>query len=89
MRAVCLVFAVIGGCALVTAVALELAIGDPAGAGWVLVGPTPFYAVGLAGAFRRPGHRVAAWLLACGAMFMLSVCLGDVLPPAEAARPLA
>jgi signal transduction histidine kinase len=80
MRAVCIVLAAVGGCALAAAVAIELATGDPAGAGWVLVGPAPVYAAGLAGAFGRPAHRVAAWLLACGAMFGLSVCLGDVLP---------
>jgi len=39
MRAICIVLAVIGGCALAAAIALELAAGDPAGAGWVLVGP--------------------------------------------------
>jgi signal transduction histidine kinase len=79
MRAVCITLAAIGGGALAVAVAIELAVGDPAGAGWVLIGPAPFYAAGLVGAFRGPGHRVAAWLLACGAMFMLGVCLGDVL----------
>src|SRR6266498_2674233 len=35
--------------------------------------------IALVGAFRRTGNRVAAWLLASGAMFMLAVCLGDVL----------
>jgi signal transduction histidine kinase len=81
MRAVSLAFAVIGGCALVVAVVANLVAGDPAGAGWVLIGPGPLYAVGLAGAFRGPGRRVAAWLLATGALFMLDVCLGDgVLP---------
>ena len=71
MRAVCAVLAAIGGCALAAAVAIELAPGNPAGGGWVLVGPGPFYAVGLICVLRRPGHRVAAWLLASGAMFML------------------
>jgi signal transduction histidine kinase len=81
MRGVCLVLAVIGGCALAAAAALALAAGDPAGAGWVLVGPGPFYVVGLIWVLRRPGQRVAAWLLACGTAFLLDVCLGDgVLP---------
>jgi signal transduction histidine kinase len=80
MRAVCVVLAAVGGCALAAAVAIELAMGDPAGAGWVLIGPAPFYVAGLIGAFRRPAHGVAAWLLACGATFLLSECLGDVLP---------
>jgi len=75
-----MVFAVIGGCALAGAVALEIAIGDSGGLGWVLVGPAPFYAVGVVLAFRCPGRRVAAWLLASGATFMLDVCLGDALP---------
>jgi signal transduction histidine kinase len=77
MRAVSIVLAVIGGCALVAAVVIELATGNAAGVAWVLAGPTPFYAAGLVGAFRGPGHRVAAWLLASGALFMLGVCLGD------------
>jgi signal transduction histidine kinase len=80
MRAVCIVLAAVGGCALAAAVVIELAMGDPAGAGWVLVGPAPFYAVGLVGAFRGPGHRVAAWLLAVGATFLLNECLADALP---------
>jgi signal transduction histidine kinase len=80
MRAVCIVLAAVGGCALAAAVAIELATGNLAGVAWVVVGPAgPFYAAGLIGVVRRPGNRVAAWLLACGAMFMLSVCLGDIL----------
>ncbi len=79
MRAVCIALAAIGGCALAVAVVIELAVGEPASAGWVLAGPAPFYVVGLVGAFRRTGNRVAVWLLASGAMFMLAVCLGDVL----------
>ena len=79
MRAVCIVLAIIGGCALVATVAIELATGNAAGVGWVLAGPTPFYVAGLVGTFRGPGHRVAAWLLAAGAMFMLGVCLGDAV----------
>jgi signal transduction histidine kinase len=81
MRAICIVLAVIGACALAAAIVLELAAGDPDGAGWVLVGPAPFYAVGLVLAFRGPGRRVGAWLLALGAMFLLSVCLGDAVLP--------
>jgi len=81
MRAICIVLAVIGGCALAAAIALELAAGDPAGAGWVLVGPGPFYAVGLFLAFRGPGQRAGTWLLALGSMFLLNVCLGDAALP--------
>jgi signal transduction histidine kinase len=89
MRAVCIVLAVIGGGALAAAAAIELATGDPAGAGWVLVGPGPFYAVGLVLAFRGPGQRVGAWLLATGATFLLSVCLGDAVLPLVAGSPAA
>ena len=89
MRAVCIVLAVIGGGALAAAVAIELATGDPAGAGWVLAGPGPFYAVGLVLAFRGPGQRVGAWLLATGAAFLLSVCLGDAVLPLVAGSPAA
>ncbi len=68
MRALCIVLAIIGGCALIGAVAIEL-------------GPGPFYAVGLVLAFRGPGQRVGAWLLATGAMFLLNLCLGDAILP--------
>src|SRR5580693_7162125 len=81
MRAVSWVFAAVGGCALIVAVVGNLAGGDLAGAGWVLIGPAPIYAVGLAGAFRGRGHPVAVWLLAAGSLFMLGSCLGDVLLP--------
>ncbi len=81
MRAVSWVFAVVGGCAMVVAVVVNLIDGDPAGAGWVLIGPAPLYAVGLAGAFRGRGHPVAVWLLAGGSLFMLNSCLGDVVLP--------
>jgi signal transduction histidine kinase len=79
MRAISIALAVIGGCALVAAVVIELAAGNAAGAGWVLAGPTPFYVAGLVGAFRGRGNRVAVWLLAVGAMFMLGICLGDAV----------
>jgi signal transduction histidine kinase len=79
MRAVCITLAIIGGCALAAAAAIELATGNIAGIGWLLLGPAPFYVAGLAGMFRGPGNRVAAWLLACGAMFMLSEFVGDAV----------
>jgi signal transduction histidine kinase len=81
MRAVRWVFAVIGGCALVVAVVGTLVDGDRAGAGWILIGPAPIYAVGLAGALRGRGHPVGAWLLACGSLFMVTECLSSVVLP--------
>jgi signal transduction histidine kinase len=80
MRAVSAVLAVIGGCALAAAVAIQLSPG-PAGGGWVLVGPGPLYVVGLVWVLRRPGQRVAVWLLATGSVFLLEVCLGDAVLP--------
>src|SRR5262245_11898518 len=79
MRAISIVLAVIGGCALIAAVVIELAAGNAAGVGWVLAGPTPFYVAGLVGAFRGPGHPVAVWLLAAGTTFMLGICLSDAV----------
>ena len=89
MRAVCAVLAAIGGCALAAAVVADLAGGNPAAAGWVLVGPAPFYVAGLVGAFRGPGQRTWIWLLAAGSMFMLSVCFDDVVVPAVAGSSFA
>jgi signal transduction histidine kinase len=81
MRAASWVFAVVGGCALLAAVVGNLVDGNPAGAGWVLIGPAPIFAVGLAGALRGRGHPVAAWLLASGSLDMVNECLGDVVLP--------
>src|SRR5258705_7174887 len=81
MRPVSAVLAVAGGAALAAAVAIELAAGDPSAAGWVLVGPGPFYAVGLAAALRRPDHPMSTWLLAIGTTFVMEVCLGDAVLP--------
>jgi hypothetical protein len=88
MRPVSAVLAVLGGCALVAAVAIQLAP-DPAGGGWVLVGPGPFYVVGLIWVLRRPFQRVAVWLLACGTFFLLDVCLGDAVLPLVHTWPYA
>jgi signal transduction histidine kinase len=81
MRPVSVGLAVTGGAALVAAVVIELTIGDPPSAGWALIGPGPFYAVGLVATLRRPDHPMSTWLLAAGTAFVLEVCLGDgVLP---------
>ncbi len=81
MRAVRWVFAVVGGCALIASVVGSLVQGDPAGAGWELIGPGPIYAVGLAGAFRGRGHPVALWLLAGGSLELIGECLDGVVLP--------
>src|SRR5262249_24115492 len=81
MRAVSWVFGLIGGCALIVAVVGNLVAGDLGAAGWVLIGPAPIYAVGLAGAFRGRGHPVAVWLLAGGSLDLLNECLSDIVLP--------
>jgi signal transduction histidine kinase len=82
MRAVNMVLAVLGGCALAVAVALRLAAGDMATVAWMLTGPGPFYAVGLIGALRMPDRAISSWLVAAGATFALETCLGDAVLPA-------
>jgi signal transduction histidine kinase len=84
MRRTTVVLGVLGAAALVVAVVLALAIGDPGTAGWVLVGPAPFYGVGLFVALRRPDRPAGTWCLLAGTGFMASVCLGDVVLPAVA-----
>src|SRR5947207_8041279 len=85
MRPASVFFAILGGCALVASVALEVAMNSPANVVWGFIGPGVFYAAGLAGVglgqgrVRGPGRPVAAWLLAVGALFMVDVCLGDAL----------
>jgi signal transduction histidine kinase len=81
MRPVSLALAIAGGVALATAVAIELTIGNPSSAGWALMGPGPFYAVGLVATLRRPAHPMSTWLLAAGTAFVIEACLGDSVLP--------
>jgi len=81
-------FAVIGGCALVAATALEIAVGHPADIAWGLLS-APFYVAGLAGvlvyvravlAMRVPeAHQVSRLIRTSYGPFEL----GD-LPPGSA-----
>jgi signal transduction histidine kinase len=58
MRVVYVFSAVIGGCALVAATAIEIAVGHPADISWALLS-APFYVAGLAGVLRgRTGPHV-------------------------------
>ena len=81
MRPVSVVLAVAGGAALAAAVAIELTIGNLPAVGWVLLGPGPFYAVGLAAALRRPDHPMSTWLLASGTTFVMEGSLGGAVLP--------
>ncbi|MBG0829288.1 GAF domain-containing sensor histidine kinase [Planomonospora sp. ID67723] len=69
------------------AVAIALATDRPSLAGWVLSGPFPMYAVGVAAFLCRPGNPAVRWLLATGTMFALETCLGDVVLPLIAGWP--
>jgi signal transduction histidine kinase len=80
VRSLTMVLGVVGGVAFAVAVAVGVAV-DPATVGWVLVGPTPFFAVGLFVAVRRPDRPAGMWCLGVGTGFMVAVCLGDVLLP--------
>ncbi len=84
MRKISVVLAVAGGCALAASVAAYLAAGNLAGAGWMLIGPTPFYLAGLLTSFRDAGGRAGEWLLASGALFCLQICCDDLIVPAAA-----
>ncbi|TMR88630.1 sensor histidine kinase [Nonomuraea basaltis] len=87
MRPTTVVLGVLGAAALVVAVVVALAIGDPGLAGWVLVGPGPFFGAGLFVALRRPGRPAGTWCLLTGTGFMVSVCLGDAVLSAVAEWP--
>jgi signal transduction histidine kinase len=79
MRAVCVFLAIAGGCALVAGTWIALAVGHPDDAAWMLVGVAPMYGAGLILGFRRPGHRVAFWLIAGGALSAVGDCLGEAI----------
>lgn len=81
MRLFCWFLAVAGAAALVVTAVIDLGWGDPGHAVWVLVGPGPFYLVGLLAWLRRPDHPVVRWLLAVGTGFAVSVCLSDSTVP--------
>ena len=84
MRAAIAALAVLGYGALAAALGVSLATGDGSEAGWILVGPLPFCAIGAIGFLRRPDNRVVWWLVGVGAAFGASTALGDVfLPMAE------
>jgi hypothetical protein len=71
VRALSVLLAVLGGLALAAAVPISLALGQNAEAGWLLIGPLPFYLIGLAGFRRRPDNPVVQWLLWVGVGFVV------------------
>ena len=81
MRAAIAALAVLGYGGLAAALAVALATGDGAEAGWILVGPLPFCVAGAVGFLRRPENRVVWWLVGVGVAFGAAVALGDVFLP--------
>jgi signal transduction histidine kinase len=79
--------AVLGGVGLALAVMLDLTGDNPRHVWWVLLGPLPYYLVGLFAFVRRPDNLVVRWLLASGSAFAVSVCLNDSLIPRIADTP--
>jgi signal transduction histidine kinase len=89
VRAVHAVLAVLGGCAVAAAIAVDVTQGRLASAGWVAVGPLPFYAVGLAAYLNQPDSRAVRWLLAVGVGFATEVALCDGLRALAPKAPAA
>jgi signal transduction histidine kinase len=89
MRPATVVLGAVGTAALLVAVPVALATGRPGVAGWTIVGPAPFFAVGLLLALRRPDRPAGLWCLVSGAAFLANVCLGDVILPLAGDHPAA
>jgi signal transduction histidine kinase len=84
-----LVLGALGAVALVVGLVTAVATGRAATAGWMLIGPGPYYAAGLVVALRRPDRPAGLWCLLTGTAFLVSVCLGDVLLPLTGGWPVA
>ena len=84
MRAIVAVIAALGGGVILAAFVVSVARGDSAEAEWLLLGPLPFWLIGLVGYLRQPRSPVVWWLVGVGVAFGCDVALGDVfLPLAE------
>ena len=73
MRPTTVVLGALGAAALGVAAVVAVAIGDLGTAGWVLVGPAPFFGVGLFVALRRPDRATGTWCLVAGTGFLVAV----------------
>ena len=84
MRVIVAAFAALGGGVILAAFAVSVAQGDGPEATWLLLGPLPFWLIGLVGYLRQPRRPVVWWLVGVGVAFGCDVALGDVfLPLAE------
>ena len=84
MRAIVAAFAALGGGVILAAFAVSVAQGDGPEATWLLLGPLPFWLIGLVGYLRQPRRPVVWWLVGVSVAFGCDVALGDVfLPLAE------
>ncbi len=84
MRGIVAAFAALGGGMILAAFVVSVAHGDGGEAEWLLLGPLPFWLIGLVGYLRRPGSPVVWWLVGVGVAFGCDIALGDVfLPLAE------
>jgi signal transduction histidine kinase len=84
MRTIIAALAALGGGVILAACAVSVATGDGSEVDWFLVGPLPFFVIGLVGFLRQPENRVVWWLVGVGVAFGCDVALGDVfLPMAE------
>jgi signal transduction histidine kinase len=81
MRAIIAALAVIGGGVLVAAIGVSVATHNGPEAEWILLGPTPFWVIGVIGFVRRPGNRVVWWLLGVATLFGCEVAIGDLFLP--------
>jgi signal transduction histidine kinase len=89
MRLVTRVLAAIGGIVLSAALALALANDRSAEVSWLLIGPTPFFLIGLWLRRRRPDRAAGLWLLAGGVTFLINVAVGEILLPLVRDEPWA
>ena len=78
VRVVCSVLAALAAIAMVVAGVVAAVAGEGGVLFWLVVGPLPFYLVGLVGFLLRPENLPVRWILVSGSCFAIESCLGDV-----------
>jgi signal transduction histidine kinase len=69
---------------ILSAFVVSVARGDGPEAQWLLLGPMPFWLIGLIAYLRQPGRPVVWWLVGVGVAFGCNVAIGDVFLPLAA-----